>query len=50
MSVNEPVKKLQKIDKEGSDYTAPAVATEEAIHELTEGHGRDTVKHFSGLK
>lgn len=54
VSADEPVKKLQKIDEQGTDSTAPAVATEEAILELVESRGGvsldDAVKHFSGSK
>jgi hypothetical protein len=43
VSADEPVKKLQKIDEQGTVSTAAAVATEEAILELAES--RNGVSH-----
>jgi hypothetical protein len=43
VSADEPVKKQQKIDEQGTESTVPAVATEEAILELAES--RNGVSH-----
>ncbi|XP_051213624.1 uncharacterized protein [Lolium perenne] len=54
VSDDKQVKKLQKMDEQVTESTAPAVATEEAILELAESRGgvslEDAVKHFSGSK
>uniref|UniRef100_A0ACD5Y541 Uncharacterized protein n=2 Tax=Avena sativa TaxID=4498 RepID=A0ACD5Y541_AVESA len=51
---DEPVKKVQKTDVQGTESIALAVATEEAIVELAESRGgvslEDAVRHFSGSK
>ena len=44
VSADEPAKKLQKTNGEGTESTAATVATEEAILELAES--RNGVRHF----
>ncbi|XP_037483480.1 ATP-dependent DNA helicase RecQ-like [Triticum dicoccoides] len=54
LPADEPVMKLQKIDEQGTEPTAPNVATEDAILELAASRNgvslEDAVKHFSGSK